>query len=71
MTIQLDERVLTTPNTAGTDVMTAQLVCDNNNQQTTTFTNAAIAADALLSLDVDAVASTPTQGRIHVTYTID
>ncbi|MEK9811018.1 MAG: hypothetical protein VW362_11265, partial [Candidatus Nanopelagicales bacterium] len=70
-TIQLDERVLTTPNTAGTDVMSSTLVCDNNNQQTATFANAGIAVSALINMDVDAVASSPTKLRVHIRYTID
>ena len=71
VTIQLDERTKTTPNTSGTDVLTAPLVCDSDNETTTSFTNAVIADAALLSLDIDAVASSPTQVRIHVEYTIN
>lgn len=70
-TIQFDERSASTPNSAGTDVMTAQLVCDNDEQATTSFTNAGIASRAPMSLDVDAVASAPGTVRIHVEYTID
>lgn len=69
--IELEERVLTTPNTAGTAVMGADLQCDNNNAQDTSFSNAGISSGALLSLEVAAVASSPTQLRVHVTYTID
>lgn len=71
VTIQLDERGETTPNSAGTDVMSSTLVCDTNNQATTSFANAGIAADAPLNVDIDATASSPTQLRIHVDYTID
>lgn len=70
-TIQLDERVLTTPNTGGTDIMTAVLVCDSDNQQTSAFDNASIAVDALISLDIDAVASDPTTLRINIKGTFD
>jgi len=70
-TIQLDERAEGTPNSAGTDVMTSALVCDNNSEATTSFTNAGIAADAPLNLQITATASTPTVVRIHVEYTID
>ncbi len=70
VTIQLDERAEATPNSAGTDVMTSALVCDTNNQATTSFANATIAADAPLSLDIDAVA-TATLVRIFIDGTID
>lgn len=70
-TIQFDERTASTPNTGGTDVMTAQLVCDNDEQATTTFDNAGIASRALMSLDVDAVASSPGVVRVHVEFTVD
>lgn len=70
-TIQLDERTATTPNTGGTDIMTSQLVCDTDQQATTSFDNAGIAAAALISLDVDAVASDPGVVRIHIKFTYD
>ena len=70
-TIQFDERSETTPNSSGTDVMTGTLVCDSNMEATTSFANAGIAADAVISLDIDAVASTPTIVRIHIDYTFD
>lgn len=69
--IQFDERALATPNTAGTDVLTSALQCDDNNASTTDLANASIAADQPLSMDIDAVASTPTKLRIFVKYTID
>jgi len=71
VTIQFDERAEATPNTGGTDVMTAQLVCDDNSQTTSGFDNATIAAKVPLNLDVDAVASTPGVVRGHVCYDID
>ena len=67
-TIQFDERVESTPNTGGTDVMTAVLVADTNTEATTAFANANIAADAVLNLDIDAVAASPGVVRIHVEY---
>jgi hypothetical protein len=69
--IQFDERAVATPNTAGTDVLSNALQCDNNAASTTAFANATIAADVPLSMDIDAVASTPTKLRIYVKYTID
>lgn len=41
-TFNLEERAETTPNTAGTDVMGSDLVADNDQQETGTFSNAAI-----------------------------
>lgn len=70
-TIQLDERARATPNTAGTNVMTTALTCDATNEATTSFTNAGIAADVPLNLQITATASTPGVVRIHVQYTID
>jgi len=70
-TIQLDERARVTPNTAGTNVLTSSLVCDNDSQVSSTFTNAGIAADVPLNLQVTAVASTPGVVRVHLQYTID
>lgn len=67
-TIQFDERSESTPNSAGTDVMSSTLVCDNDTQATTSFDNAGIAADAILNLDIDATASTPGVVRIHIDY---
>jgi hypothetical protein len=71
VTIQLDERAEGTPNTSGTDVMTSTLVCDTDTQATTSFTNAGIAADAPLNLQITATANSPTAVRIHIDYQID
>ena len=71
VTIQLDERARATPNTAGTNVLTSSLVCDSTSEATTTFTNAGIAADVPLNLQITAVASSPGVARIHIQYTID
>lgn len=70
-TIQFDERAYATPNTGGTDVMSAALVCDSDSASTTSFANATIAAEAPLSLDVDTITGTVSALRIHVFYTIN
>ncbi len=70
-TIQLDERAEATPNTAGTDVMTGTLACDTDSQVTTSFSNAGIAADVPLNLQITATGSSPGVVRIHVKATID
>jgi len=70
-TLQLDERAEATPNAGGVDVLTAPIVCDTNSEITTSFANATIAARVPLSVDVDAVASTPGVVRMHIEFTID
>jgi hypothetical protein len=71
LTIQLDERAEATPNTAGTNMLTAALVCDNNTEVTTSFTNATAAQYAPINLQVTAASGSPGVVRIHVAYTID
>ncbi len=77
VTINLEERVETTPNTTGTDVLSAGLVCDAYQSScasgctVNTITNASIDAGDAVNLQVDAVASTPGVVRIHVEFTID
>ncbi|MFQ5695842.1 MAG: hypothetical protein ACE5HB_07630, partial [Terriglobia bacterium] len=71
VTIQFDERAEGTPNTAGTNVLTANLICDDTSEATVAFANAGIAADAPLNLQIVAVANTPTIVRIHLDFQID
>ena len=66
VTVQFDERVSTTPNVAGTDVLTTALVCDSDTESSSSFSNDGIALDSWMSLDIDAVASSPTKVRIVV-----
>ena len=66
MTIQFDERGEATPNTAGTDVLTAALVCDSDSQVGTAFDNAGIAANVPLNLQLTASSGSPTVLRVHV-----
>lgn len=70
-TIQFDERAEATPNTAGTNVMTSSLVCDSDSQATTSFSNATIAAEVPMNLQITATASSPTMLRIHEEHTKD
>ena len=60
VTFNLEERAETTPNTAGTDVMTSDLVGDTNQQETGTFSNAGIARNAWLVLTVTSITGDPT-----------
>lgn len=70
-TIDMDHRVLTTPNTVGTDILTGTIVCDTNNQADGGFADATIPASVPVNLSITAVASTPGTVRIHITYTKD
>ena len=68
VTFQFEERGETTPNSTGTNVMTSSLVADNNTEITTSFANAAIAVNAVFSLNITAVSASPGVVRIHVEY---
>jgi hypothetical protein len=70
-TIQFDERAETTQWTAGTDVLSAVLECGTTVASTTAFANAGIAANAWISLDIDAVAGGSTTTSINVSYTVN
>ncbi len=71
VTIQLDKRTRTTPLTAGTDIMNASLVLDNDEQATTTFATTSVAAYQKINLDFDAVGATGIGGGVTVFYEID
>jgi hypothetical protein len=71
VTIQFDERAEATPNTAGTNVLTSSLACDNDTQATTGFSNATIAQYVPMNLQITATSGTPTIVRIHVAYQPD
>lgn len=66
VTIQFDERVEATPNTAGTDSLTSALVCDTDSQVTTSFSDAVIATDVPHNLQITGAVGTPGVIRIHV-----
>lgn len=67
VTIQLDERATATPNTAGVNVLPSPLVCDGNTEVVTSgFSNASIAADVPLNLQITAVSSGTVPTRVHV-----
>lgn len=69
--INFDERGETTPNTAGSNVLSAALACDSDSQTTSTFSDAAIAANAPLNLQVTATSGTPGVVRVHLEFRID
>lgn len=64
--IEFEERAEATPDTAGTEVMGADLQCDTDGAVDTTFDNASIAANDLMSLKITAVANAPTKLRVYV-----
>ena len=66
VTIQFDERGETTPNSAGTDVLTSNLVADNNQQCTTAFDNEGILATSVLNMIVVATSGSPTTLRVRI-----
>ena len=77
-TINIEERVSTTPNTAGTDILSTDLVCDSNRQSScasgcdvNTITNARIDAEDVLALMISAVANSPTKLRVTLIGTKD
>ena len=71
VTIQLDERAVATPNTAGVNSLTGTLACDIDSQSTTSFSDSAIAAAVPHNLQITAVSGTIGAVRIHVTATIN
>lgn len=78
VTFNLDQRAAATPDTAGTDVLSAGLVADTNQQTScasgcdvNTITAGAIAANVPVAITISAIANAPTDVRIHVQGTID
>lgn len=71
VSINFDERGAATPDTAGTAVLGSALVCDANQEVTTTFSNAGIAANVPLALTISAVSGTPEVLRVFITYKVD
>ncbi|MBI3933486.1 MAG: hypothetical protein HY316_02260 [Acidobacteria bacterium] len=71
VTIQLDERAVATPNTAGTNSLTSSLVCDTDSQSTASFTDSGIASQVPHNLQITATSGTPTIVRIHVIAAIN
>lgn len=69
--INVQKRSRTTPNTAGTDALSAALVCDSNAEETSTINSAAVSASELLALMITATASSPTVMNVYVTIRMD
>ncbi|HEY4682744.1 MAG TPA: hypothetical protein VIH17_05785 [Candidatus Acidoferrales bacterium] len=78
VTVNLNKRVETTPDTAGTDVLSAGLVCDTNAQTScasgcdvATITSAGVTARQIAALTISAVTGTPDTLRVIAEYTVD
>ena len=71
VTIDMDHRVITTPNTVGTDILTGTIVCDTDNQADGGFADATIPADVPVNLSITATSGSPGVVRIHVGGTVD
>jgi hypothetical protein len=73
--LNMEERAAATPDTAGTDVLSAELVCDTNQQTScasgcdvNTITNGGIAARVPVAITPSAIANAPTDLRIFIEY---
>lgn len=64
--ISLYERARATPETGTTNMMTSTLTCDNDGAVTTSFSDAALAADVPLALGIGTVTGSPTMLRVYV-----
>lgn len=70
VTIDMDHRVITTPNTVGTDILTGTIICDTDNQADGGFADATIPANVPVNLSITAVSGAGTV-RIHIRGTVD
>ncbi len=68
VTFNLEERVATTPNTAGTDAMASDLVADTDQQEQTSFTNAGFAKNTWIRPTISAVGGDVSEFGITVWY---
>lgn len=71
VTFNLEERVGSTPGTAGTDVFSSDHGATATEVQTSTFNNAGLAAESWVYLVCSAVAGTPTELWVRVFYSED
>lgn len=69
-TFNIEKRAEATPNTAGTDIMTSDLVADSDQQETTTFSSANASPDQWLVLAMSAVASGAQRLNVTIKYLV-
>lgn len=70
-TVSLFNRTEAAPNTSTTNMMTGTLACSTTSANTTSFTDAAVAADEIISLGLSASMTTGQVLRVYVEYTVD
>ncbi|MDE1940686.1 MAG: hypothetical protein KGI66_01055 [Patescibacteria group bacterium] len=66
VTINFDIRSESTPNTAGSNVLSSALVCGTSSAFTTSIQNSLVLPNAPVNLQISAVSGTPNVLRIHV-----
>ena len=71
LTFNIEERAAASLNSAGTDVMTSDIVATQAGATSTTFTNASIASGAHLVLVASAMSGTVGKVEVRIDYTID
>lgn len=71
-TLNIERRAKTTPDVAGTDILTADIALDVGGESTTAFAaSGAVAADQWLSVVVTSVASAPAEIWLNAEFKID
>lgn len=68
VTFNLEERAETTPNTAGTDLIGSDLVADDDQQETGTFSNATLDRNDWLVMNVTSITGDPTIFSVTIRY---
>jgi len=71
VTFNIEQRGETTPNTTGTDVLSADLVADNDQQESTSFNDATVPANTWLYYSASAAASGPQRLTVTIRYKVD
>ena len=70
-TFNVEQRGETTPNTSGTDVLTADLVADNDQQESASFNDATVPANMWLYFSASGASGGPQRLTVTIKYTID
>ena len=71
VTFNVEERLETTPNTAGTDVMASDLVADSDTQVETSFSNPNIDQYNWLTVSISAISGTPGYLSVTIIYNLN
>ena len=70
-TFNVEQRAEATPNTAGTDCMTADIVADTDQQEQTSFADATVPANTWLYFAASAVSGGAKKLTLTIKYTVD